>query len=207
MRTVRSLPYGGFFCTEDPLDREETPGQRPSFTENPLWTETHPPVNKMTHKCKNITFRNCVASLNKWKQTSCNQLLTIMMHCEIQREAPGTWPPSRSNFFHFHFLAKILPRNRFLSQIQGLARLGLGCTCFPEFYAECQILWSLGLAVFHALTLKLPIQTSLFVVPKLPVSLYSGEKCENFSKRSTPQGCARFAGLCANSCAPWLLFS
>ena len=42
MQTVRSLLYGGFLWTEDPLDREETPGQRPSFTENPLWTETHP---------------------------------------------------------------------------------------------------------------------------------------------------------------------
>ena len=51
---------------------------------------------------------------------------------------------------------------------------GLGCACFPEFlqnYSERQILWSLYLAVFLALTLKLPIQTSLSVVPKLPVCL------------------------------------
>ena len=60
--------------------------------------------------------------------------------------------------------------------------------CFPEFlqnFSECQILWSLCLVIFHALTLKLPIQTSLSVAPKLPVSLRSGEKCENFRKTST----------------------
>ena len=40
---------------------------------------------------------------------------------------------------------------------------------------------------FHALTLRLPIQTSLSVVPKRQVSLRSGEKCENFRKTSTSQ--------------------
>ena len=65
----------------------------------------------------------------------------------------------------------------------------LNLTRFPEFlqnFSERQILWSLCLVVFHALTLKLPIQTSLSVVPKLPISLRSGEKSENFRKRSTP---------------------
>ena len=41
------------------------------------------------------------------------------------------------------------------------------CSFFPEFlhnFTECQILWSLY-SVFHAFTLKLPIQTSLSVVP------------------------------------------
>ena len=75
----------------------------------------------------------------------------------------------------------------------------LGCACFPEFlqnFSERWILWSLCLVVFHALTLKLPIQTSLSVVPKLQVSMRSGEKCQNF--RRTPdnitcifQGCSR----------------
>ena len=60
-----------------------------------------------------------------------------------------------------------------------------GCAHFPEFlqnFSERQILLSLCSVVFHAFTLKLPIQTSLSVVPKLPVSLRSGE---NFSKTST----------------------
>ena len=35
---------------------------------------------------------------------------------------------------------------------------------------------------FHALLLKLPIQTSLSVAPELVVSLHSGENCENFRK-------------------------
>ena len=49
-----------------------------------------------------------------------------------------------------------------------------------RFYGECSV-------VFHALTLKLPIQTSLSVAPELPVSLRSGEKCQNFRKTSTLQ--------------------
>ena len=44
------------------------------------------------------------------------------------------------------------------------------------------------MVVFHALTLKLPIQISLSVVPKLTVLLSSHEKCPNFGKTSTPQG-------------------
>ena len=42
--------------------------------------------------------------------------------------------------------------------------------------------------VFHAFTLKLPIQTSLSVALELPVSSRSSEKCENFRNTSTPQG-------------------
>ena len=45
---------------------------------------------------------------------------------------------------------------------------------------------SLCLVVFCALTLKLPLQASLSVAPKLPISLHSGEKWENFRKTSTP---------------------
>ena len=41
--------------------------------------------------------------------------------------------------------------------------------------------------VFHALTLTLPIQTSLSVAPELPVYLSSAEKCEKFMRTSTPQ--------------------
>ena len=47
-----------------------------------------------------------------------------------------------------------------------------GCACFPEFVpnlSECHILWSLCSVVFLALTLKLSIQTSISVEPKLPV--------------------------------------
>ena len=44
-----------------------------------------------------------------------------------------------------------------------------GYACFLEilsYFNERQILWSLGSVVFHALTLKLPIQTSLSAAPK-----------------------------------------
>ena len=74
-----------------------------------------------------------------------------------------------------------------------------GCACFPEFlqhFSERQILWSLCLVGFHALTLKLPIQTSLSVTPKLPVSLRSGEKCQNFFKKpSWDSSVGRASGL------------
>ena len=59
----------------------------------------------------------------------------------------------------------------------------LGRACFPEIlqnFSEHQILLSLCLVVFHALTLRLPIQTSLSVVPKLQVC--------TFRKTSTPLG-------------------
>ena len=65
----------------------------------------------------------------------------------------------------------------------------LGCARFPEIFqnfSELQILWSLYSVVFHALTLKLPIQTSLSVVPNLPVYLSVHEKRPNFRKTSTP---------------------
>ena len=65
----------------------------------------------------------------------------------------------------------------------------LGCACVPEIlqnFSERPILWSLCSVVFHALTLKLPIQSPLSVAPKLPVSLSSNEKCPNFRKTSTP---------------------
>ena len=41
------------------------------------------------------------------------------------------------------------------------------------------------LVVFLTLSLKFPIQNSLSVAPKLPVSLCSCEKYENFRKTST----------------------
>ena len=52
--------------------------------------------------------------------------------------------------------------------------LDLRCAHFADFlqnYSERQIFLKLCSVVFHALTLKLPIQTSLFVAPELPVSL------------------------------------
>ena len=66
-----------------------------------------------------------------------------------------------------------------------------GCARFPEFlqyFSEHQIFWSLCSVVFLALTLKLPIQTSLSVSPELQVSLNPHEKCPNFRKTSTSQG-------------------
>ena len=53
-----------------------------------------------------------------------------------------------------------------------------GCAHSPgilQNVSEHQILWSLCSVVFHALTLRLPIQTSLSVALKLPVSLSSAE--------------------------------
>ena len=79
----------------------------------------------------------------------------------------------------------------------------LRCARFPEVlqnFSEHQILWSL--VGFHALTLKLPIQTSLSVAPKLPVCVRSGEKFENFSKMSTALGskaCKNTTGCISNS--------
>ena len=66
----------------------------------------------------------------------------------------------------------------------------LGCARFPEFlqnFSERQILWSLCSVFFYALTLELPIQTSLSAAPDLQVSLSLHEKCPNFRKTSTPQ--------------------
>ena len=62
-----------------------------------------------------------------------------------------------------------------------------GCACFPEFlqnFSERQILWSLYLVVFHALTLKLPIQSSLSVEPKLQVCVRSGENVKYSGKQA-----------------------
>ena len=75
----------------------------------------------------------------------------------------------------------------------GLAQ---GCARFAEIlqnFSERQILWSLYSVVFPALTLKLPIQISLSVAPKLPVSLSSAENCHKFRKRSTPQSAERLS--------------
>ena len=59
---------------------------------------------------------------------------------------------------------------------------------FPkQNFSGRQILWSLCSVVFHALTLKLPIQTSLSVAPELQVSLRSTGKSPNFRKTSTSQ--------------------
>ena len=60
-----------------------------------------------------------------------------------------------------------------------------GCASFP--FSESQILWSLCSVIFNPLTLKLPIQTSLSVAPKLPAFLRASEQSETFMKTSTPQ--------------------
>ena len=57
---------------------------------------------------------------------------------------------------------------------------------FLEHFSERQILWSLCSVVFHATTLKLPIQTSLSVAPKLTVSSHSAENCHKIRKTNTP---------------------
>ena len=72
MRTACLLPYGGLPNRDTPWTEtpktetptERPPGQRPTQTETSLvmWpvvnagTETPPPMNRMTHGCKNITM-------------------------------------------------------------------------------------------------------------------------------------------------------
>ena len=63
----------------------------------------------------------------------------------------------------------------------------MGCARFAEIlqnFRELQIFWSLCSVVFRTLTLKLPIQTSLSVASKLPVSLSSAENCHKFKKEN-----------------------
>ena len=70
-------------------------------------------------------------------------------------------------------------------------KLFQGCARFADFlqnFSERQILWRMYSVVFHVLTLKLPIQTSLSVAPKLPVSSRSGENCLKFQENEhTPE--------------------
>ena len=71
----------------------------------------------------------------------------------------------------------------------------MGCARFAQNwqnFSERHILWSLCLVVFHALTLKSPIQTSFSVVPKLPVSLSLAENCHKFRKRVNPRSTCCF---------------
>ena len=66
----------------------------------------------------------------------------------------------------------------------------LGCARFPGFvqnFSERQILWSLCSVDFHTFTLQLLIQTPHSVALELQVLVSSHEKCQNFSKTSTPQ--------------------
>ena len=67
--------------------------------------------------------------------------------------------------------------------------LCLGCTRSPEFvqnFSEHQILWILCSVVFRALTLQLPIQTSISVMPELRVSLNSLENVQISGKGAHP---------------------
>ena len=74
------------------------------------------------------------------------------------------------------------------ARVHSISQGGGVCARFPEIlqnFSELQILWSLCSVVFLALTLKLPIQTSVSVAPKLLVWVRSGEKCGEFRKTST----------------------
>ena len=65
----------------------------------------------------------------------------------------------------------------------------LECARFPNFlqnFGEPQILCRLCFVVFLAFTLRLPIQTSLSVAPKLQVFVRSGKKCQKFRKTRAP---------------------
>ena len=70
-----------------------------------------------------------------------------------------------------------------------IQRLRPECRLFNNSYHGVK--WSLSTAVFHAVTLKLAIQTSLSVAPEFPVSLSSHEKCPDFRKTSTPREIGR----------------
>ena len=73
-----------------------------------------------------------------------------------------------------------------------MENLTQGCARFPEFaqnLSERRFLYSLCSVVFYALTLKLPIQTSLSVAPKLPVSLSSNQKIVQISGKRTHHMC------------------
>ena len=79
---------------------------------------------------------------------------------------------------------------KYYLQVSQKWMLFLVCARFSKIlqnFSERQILWRMFLVVFRALTLRLPIHTSLSVAPKLPAYTRSGEKCQNFSKTSTPQ--------------------
>ena len=61
--------------------------------------------------------------------------------------------------------------------------------CFVEMlqnFRERPVLWRMYSIVSLAFTLRLPIQTSLSVAPKLQVCVRSGEKCQKFRKTATP---------------------
>ena len=62
-----------------------------------------------------------------------------------------------------------------------------GRACLPGFY-DC-------LVVFLALTLKLPIQTSLSVASKLQVCVRACEKCQKCRKTVVPQS-AQYISIC-----------
>ena len=64
------------------------------------------------------------------------------------------------------------------------------CARFPGFvqnFSEGQILWSLCSVDFHTFTLQSLIQTPHSVALELQVLVSSHEKCQNFSKTSTPK--------------------
>ena len=84
----------------------------------------------------------------------------------------------------------------------------LGCACFPEClqnFSEHQILWSLCSVVFYALTLRLPILTSLSVSPELKVCVRSGKKGENF--RKTRMHSSRMHTESSLTVSPYLIVS
>ena len=93
--------------------------------------------------------------------------------------------------------------------LQVLVGHNQGCACFPELlqnFSESQIFWSLCSVVFQALTLKLPVQTSLSLAPKLPVSLCLGEIVNISGKQAHPraQECCCFTA-CDNTHALLML--
>ena len=74
-----------------------------------------------------------------------------------------------------------------------------GCACFPEFlqhFSERQILWSFVLGSFSCFNIEIAYSNFTFCDPKLPVSLRSGEKCQNFRKKpSWDSSVGRASGL------------
>ena len=110
-----------------------------------------------------------------------------LLLCSRQLERSIFWDHSRklSNFF---LKMTIWRYQSVLFKFSWAMLENLGCARFPKILQNLSkrvILWSLCSVVFHVLTLRLPIQTSLSVAPDLPVFLSSAENCHKFKKTST----------------------
>ena len=82
MRSARSLPYGGISLTETPPDRDP-PGQRLPLDRSPPppnRPDRDPPVNRITDRCKNITFPQLrLRAVIRWREHICVNIFTKLL--------------------------------------------------------------------------------------------------------------------------------